>query len=227
MPNPHCPPVFFESSSACIISNLPLYSIFYLPPPLLFNPPCTLHPDPYGGFSSRLKLCSYSVNGLNITSKRGKILYQMHKQVNVLLLQETHFYSDSTPSCSNRCFNWWIHSTHLTQKTKGVSIAFQKMLPIDMIDQISDPQGRYLFVKFSLWGTKYTEANIYLPNVNQVSSALQYIQILAGFMEGKLILGGDFNAPLDPLLDSSMSRSSLSFPKLRGSKAGFLQLTSH
>lgn len=143
----------------------------------------------------------------------------MHKrQVSILLLQETHFHSDSTPSCSNRYFNRWIHSTNPTQKSKGVSIAFHKTLPIELLDQVTDPQGRYVFVKILLWGTKFTIANVYLPNTHQVPSALQYLKILAGFTEGKLILGGDFNTPLDPLLDSSTSRSSISFPKIRALK---------
>lgn len=57
-------------------------------------------------------------------------------------------------------------------------------------------------------------ANIYLPNVNQIPSALQYLKMLAGFMKGKLILGGNLNTPLDPLNNSSTSQSLISFPKL-------------
>lgn len=51
------------------------------------------------------------------------------RQVNVLLLQETHFKSDFTPSCANRYFNMWIHSTHTSQKARGVSVAAHKTPP--------------------------------------------------------------------------------------------------
>lgn len=43
-------------------------------------------------------------------------------------------------------------------------------------------------------------------------------------MEGKLKLGGDFNTPLEPLLDSSTLRSSISFPKLRALKRAIYDL---
>lgn len=176
-------------------------------------------------FRPRIKFCSYNVNCLNIASKRGPILYQMLKpEVNVLLLQEMHFQSDSTPSCSNRYFNRLIHSTYPSQKARGVSIASHKTLPIEILDHMSDPLRRYVFVKFSLWGTKFTVDNNYLPNVDQIQSALRYLKILASFMEGKLILGGDFNNPLDPLLDSSTSRSLIYFPELRTLKPAICNL---
>lgn len=87
-----------------------------------------------------------------------------------------------------------------------------------------DPQGRYVFVKFSLWGMNFSIANLYLPHTNQISSALRYMRILSDFTEGKLILGRDFNAPLDQLLDSSTSSSSISFTKLRAFKRAIYDL---
>lgn len=54
-----------------------------------------------------------------------------------------------------------------------------------------------------------TLATIYAPNNNQDQFICATINKLMKFTDGKLILGGDFNLPLDPKMDTSGGSSSV------------------
>lgn len=76
---------------------------------------------------------------------------------------------------------------------------------------MSDLEGRYLFLKGDLAGRRVTLASIYLPNQAQLSCLNGILNKLQIFMEGGIILGGDLNVALDPLLDVSKSTTHLSY----------------
>lgn len=78
-----------------------------------------------------------------------------------------------------------------------------------------DPEGRFLFVKGTLLGVRYTFASIYAPNDGTVNCLAKTLRILEKFREGCLILGGDFNLTLDPSMDTSTGRTALSFWALK------------
>lgn len=59
-----------------------------------------------------------------------------------------------------------------------------------------------------------TIANIYNTNTQQVGFFQQTLLKLSDFAKGMIILGGDFNAPLSPTLDSSTGTASLSYRAL-------------
>lgn len=63
-----------------------------------------------------------------------------------------------------------------------------------------------------------TRANIYGPNSKQVSFLRDTLLKLTSFKSGHLILGGDLNMALDPILDTSMGTSpSLPFLSFKAS----------
>lgn len=80
---------------------------------------------------------------------------------------------------------------------------------------MSDPEGRYLFLKGDLAGRRVTLASIYLQNQAQLSCLNGILNNLQIFMEGGLILSGDLNVALDPLLDVSKSATHLSYQYVR------------
>lgn len=57
------------------------------------------------------------------------------------MLQETHFYTGSYPSCYNKYSTNWYHSTNLMGKMKGVSIALRKALQAKVRAHLVDPEG--------------------------------------------------------------------------------------
>ncbi|XP_072001905.1 nucleoside diphosphate kinase homolog 5 isoform X2 [Engystomops pustulosus] len=50
------------------------------------------------------------------------------------IVQETHFRSTSVPDIRDRYFVGWIHSANPEAKSRGVSIAFHKSLPLEILE---------------------------------------------------------------------------------------------
>lgn len=80
---------------------------------------------------------------------------------------------------------------------------------------MADPESRYLFIKETLGNRKLTLANIYSPNAHEVTFMGQISDALLTFREGTLLLEGDFNVPLGPLLDTSLGSTSIPYRAFR------------
>lgn len=70
-------------------------------------------------------------------------------------------------------------------------------------------------------------ANIYCPNEHQVTFYRSVCDRLASFQEGLVLLGGDFNVPLNPILDSSSGTFALTYKALCRIKIQLQSLTLH
>lgn len=66
-----------------------------------------------------------------------------------------------------------------------------------------------------------------MPNMGQVSFFRSTLQKLSSFQEGLLVLGGDFNAPLNPLHDTSAGTSTMPYNALRAIKSQLQELSLH
>lgn len=115
-------------------------------------------------------------------------------------------------------YSRWFHGTCPHKKAAGVSIATHKSLPYQLEDQMKDPEGRFIFIKFSLYNRSFTVANFYLPKTNQTSAGNTYLKSLQAFASGTTLVGGDFNMTLDLTIDTTFSRSSISHTKLKSFK---------
>ncbi|CAH2276960.1 Hypothetical predicted protein, partial [Pelobates cultripes] len=112
------------------------------------------------------------------------------------------------PKLQNTTYLKNYFCNHPTQRKTGVAILLASKLEFQEIDIMRDPQGRYLFLKGYLNKT-CTLASIYVPNKGQAPFLRNILSKLQLFAEGTLILGGDFNVPLDLILDSSTGHSSI------------------
>lgn len=175
-----------------------------------------------------IKIISLNARGLNIPEKRSQLLLSMHKnKADIVFLQETHFRTSSIPKLSNYRFPTSIHASNNSTKSKGVSLLFAKNCPFHVTDTCIDSEARYLFVKGTLHGKRLTLANIYAPNTKQVPFFRSTLRKLTLFQDGILILGGDFNVPLNPLHDTSTGSSSLPYSALRAIKSQLTELSLH
>lgn len=146
-----------------------------------------------------LKCVSLNVKGLNLPEKISQVLSALSKhKAHFLLFQETHFRSDAIPKLNNHIYQSVIHSTNPDSKTKGVSILISKHADFQQSDALIDPEGRYLFLKGTYASTPITLVNVYCPNAHQVSFFRKVCDLLVTFQEGIVLLGGDFNTPLNP-----------------------------
>lgn len=190
--------------------------------------PVSHNSTPISHHNATTKLVSLNARGLNVPEKRTQVLLSMHKlKADIIYVQETHFKTDSIPKFSDLRYPTAFHATNKQSKTKGVSILISKQCPLIIKDTLADEDGRFLFVKGSLFGKPLTLANIYAPNIKQVPFFRHTLQLLASFQEGILLTGGDFNVPLTPIQDTSSGASKLPFSALRAIKQCFQELTLH
>lgn len=163
-----------------------------------------------------LKILSYNVRGLNSPIKRGRLWVELqHWGADVVFLQETHFKSSSIPSLPQNVLNQWYHAVSPIARARGVTIAFKKSCPWTTETLQSDPEGRYLFVKGTLQGRRYTFASIYSPNVGTANFLVKVFRKLEEFKEGCVVVGGDFNMVLEPSIDTSTGRTAVSFKAIK------------
>ena len=151
-------------------------------------------------------LLSLNTRGLSNFSKRRAIFtYCRRNKADIAFLQETH----STPETQSRWKNEWggrILFSHGKHNSRGVAILIRNSLDVDVIDEIPDNDGRFLFLRLKIQEVSYTIVNVYAPNKDD--KAIQFYKKLNDFLlsqniteEDNLILGGDFNCPLNPRLD--------------------------
>lgn len=171
-----------------------------------------------------LKCLSLNVKGLN----RSQVLLALTKhRAHFLLLQETHFRTDTIPKLTNHIYNKALHSTNSEAKTKGVSILISKFADFQLSDSRIDPEGRYIFIKGMYASKPITLANVYCPKEHQLSFFRKICDLLSTFQEGIVVLGGDNNVPMNPLLDTSTGISSLPYRALHQIKLQLQHLQLH
>ncbi|CAH2247412.1 Hypothetical predicted protein [Pelobates cultripes] len=139
-----------------------------------------------------LKLLTINAKGLNSPQKRARALRELKAlHVSIAFFQEIHFKTDKWPKFSNKHFPLSFHATNPDLRTKGMAILFSVEVPFQLEEELSDPNGDKTFLKKTL-------------------------TTLDLFSDGILILGGDFNTPLDPRLDTYAGHSTLPDHVLRG-----------
>lgn len=67
---------------------------------------------------------------------------------------------------SSRDFPLWYYRDTVTKRPRGVAIGFASGIRFVLEDRLTDPEGRFLFLKGKLGDEEYTLANVYAPNKN-------------------------------------------------------------
>ncbi|XP_051992669.1 uncharacterized protein LOC127651012 [Xyrauchen texanus] len=99
--------------------------------------------------------------------------------------------------------HWESFYANYKPKQRGVAILIRKKV-VGKIHTIKDTTGCYIAVKCTIKGQLYTLVSVYNHQVD--SRPLNRLQILLeNFVEGILLIGGNFNIPLNPYLDRDSS----------------------
>ena len=99
-----------------------------------------------------------------------------------------------------------IELAHGSTNARGVGILFRNGFDCKINKKIVDPLGRYIALEAIINDEKYFLVNIYAPNKDS-ESAKFYDHLINVFkkddrtFEDKIIVGGDFNCPLNPQMD--------------------------
>ena len=99
-----------------------------------------------------------------------------------------------------------IITSHGSSNARGVAILIKAGFDCSIHQQILDPMGRYIIVKAVIQDKTYVLINIYAPNkdkdiVNFFKNLFAVLQKENLESEENIIIGGDFNCPLNPELD--------------------------
>lgn len=95
-----------------------------------------------------------------------------------------------------------------------MTIGFRRGTAFLLDTMLCDPAGRFLFLRGSLGSMPCTLVTLYAPNHDQAGFIVITLKKLREFARGCILLSGDFSAPLEPVLDTSKERSSISYKRL-------------
>uniref|UniRef100_A0A3B1KHZ5 Reverse transcriptase domain-containing protein n=1 Tax=Astyanax mexicanus TaxID=7994 RepID=A0A3B1KHZ5_ASTMX len=159
-----------------------------------------------------LNVITLNVNGLNSAVKRTRVLEYLHrKSVSIALIQETHLKHCDVYRFQNKYYKVAISSS-AQNRTKGVAILVKRRLPL-FIDQVgNDQEGRYAFIKARLGTIRLVLASVYCPNELDREFLNGLCNTLLELSDSHLLVGGDFNAVMNPKIDKSSSDTSSSLP---------------
>ena len=141
----------------------------------------------------------------NFRKRRTIFLWCRKRKLDLVFLQETH----SIAATENQGRNEWGAETiscHGSSNSRAVAILFKNGIDCAISHKIADPEGRYIILKACIQDKDFVLINVYAPNkdkdqVNFCNNLLSILQNENLDSVDDIILGGDLNCPLDPLLD--------------------------
>ena len=152
-------------------------------------------------FLDNIKIQTRNVDGLRNTTKRKKLFQLLdNSKFDIFLLQETHSSFDKENNWSNE-WKGDIKFSHGSTNSRGVAILIRNNLNIETIKVSSDNAGRILIWELKIKGKLYAVVNIYGPNDDDPDFFNKVIQMTNDIESHTLIVAGDFNVALDPVMD--------------------------
>lgn len=152
------------------------------------------------------KLISLNIRGISNYRKRRTIFTWCRKQkADIIFLQETH----STERNEAQWKREWgapLFCSHGASNARGVAILLRNNCDCKVQQTIADANGRFLMLKVLLNGEQTLLVNVYGPNRDNELAAF-YLLLLQTIVKNdfdtieNIIMGGDFNCPLNPLVD--------------------------
>ena len=122
-----------------------------------------------------------------------------------MFLQETHLNKEIETQWRNE-WGGKLLCSHGSSNSGGVAVLIKNGVDCTIHSTIVDTSGRYLILKVEIEDKSYILTNIYAPNKDK-DLVVFFRNILKVFRDGNIdceeniIIGGDFNCPLNPLLD--------------------------
>ena len=119
-------------------------------------------------------------------------------------MQETHSITDVEKQWK-KDWGYDIIYNHGTSKSKGVAILLDNKHDYDILDLVSDEQGRFLLLDMEIDGQATILVNVVFPAKDNVKDKQELITFISSipenYVDKNLIFGGDFNICPDPMMD--------------------------
>ena len=153
---------------------------------------------------SSLKIASFNANGLGNNSKRKDVFDYLRKQdLDIVLLQETHFKSEQENFIrSNWGYECFISGNSSNQG--GVAILFNNTFEFKLHSQYKSDNGNFIVLDLEILNKRLSLVNLYGPSNNDSPTFFESVfDKIKEFGNEDIIIGGDWNVYLNPLLDTS------------------------
>lgn len=150
---------------------------------------------------SKLRICTWNVRGLHGTLKLRRVMSILIKErVDIALLQETHLDDEAHLKLKH---NWigQIFFSSFTTSSRGVAILINKNIPFNVVKSDKDRFGRYVYLNGVLYGEEVSLLNVYFPPNFSPEFLISTLAKFSVYPSETLIIGGDFNCLMNPLMD--------------------------
>lgn len=118
------------------------------------------------------------------------------------MLQETHLNNEEHLKLQQCGFDQ-VYFSSFTTKSRGVAILIRKNIPVKVSKCIKDKYGRFVLIKASLYGEDFAFLNVYCPPCHPLDFLSEAFAKLSELGVKNIIIGGDFNCLMNPLMDRS------------------------
>ena len=162
-----------------------------------------------------LRILSFNVNGLSDYQKRKDVFDFLRKRKShIIFLQETHLKT----KLQNYVRSMWGYNCILSGKStnsKGVAILFNNNFEYKLHKVVRDTEGCYIIIDIEMLGKRFTLVNIYGPSGYDSPCFFENLLLEIDIFENEdIVIGGDYNVPLDVNKDTFRYRT-ISRPRAR------------
>ena len=152
-------------------------------------------------------ICTVNVRGIGNKQKRNEVFQWLKlKNFDICLLQETHL-----QACKNHIWEkeWGGQSFYsgTSSNANGVAILVNPNITTNNVSFNELCEGRLIALELSLNDTELVIINIYGPNNDDIKLFQKLEEYLLKNNDKNILIGGDFNTVLNPLLDKRNGNS--------------------
>ena len=156
--------------------------------------------------TTNVNVYSLNVNGLHNSEKRVSIINWLQMNFSgITFLQEVHSTEDCEQAWKKDFKDYNIYFSHGSGNARGVCTIIPMKYDFKHIETVKDENGRFLLLHLQFNGNDLVIVNIYGPTKNFQEQQQEFISYISGnlmhFMGKQIIIGGDFNIYMDPVLD--------------------------
>ena len=149
------------------------------------------------------KICSKNVKGIGDFKKRKDVFnYLRDQKQDIYLLQETHL----KPEKENFIRSEWGYNIWLAgaaTNSNGVAILFNSTFEYKLYEVKRDPRGCYIALDIDIMNKRITILNVYGPSDRDNPDFFETIcNVVNQIGNDNIIIGGDWNCPLDMKMDA-------------------------
>ena len=149
-----------------------------------------------------VSICTINVNGIAKLPKREKVFkYLLDSNFDIYLLQETHLPDVMQGKLWENQWGGRTLWSPCTNRSAGVGLLLHHGSAIEIIDHISDTDGRVITVKLKLNEQTFQIINVYAPNKHSDREAFFGNLWCLAFCNVDTVVAGDLNCVPDTHLE--------------------------